>query len=190
MREQFIKLMKSALWLGILLLIIRCFFSHESLINNFSIYDVFGYIGEAVGLTVLIITLYERFLWRYNPFEDTPVLKKRYKGVLISTHDSLERVANLEIQQTLLTISIVQETGESRSKSITASIEKILGEKQLTYCYLNTPNASVRNRSEIHYGTAMLCVEDTNKLTGQYFSDRKTTGDILFLPDTAIPKKT
>jgi hypothetical protein len=189
MREQFIKLIKSFVWLGIVLLIIRCFFSRESLINNFSLYDVFGYIVESVGLSVILITFYERFLWRYNPFEATPVLKKRYKGVLRSTYDGLDLEATLEIHQTLLTISIVLHTGESKSKSITASIEIILGEKQLTYCYLNTPNASVRNRSDIHYGTAMLCVDDVNKLKGQYFSDRKTTGDIEFTPDEVNSKK-
>jgi len=182
MREQFIKLTKNALWLGTVLIIIRCFFSRNSLINDFSFYDVFGYIGEAVGLTVVIITLYERLFWRYNPFESTPVLKKRYKGVLRSTHDGLEREATLEIKQTLLTISTVLQTHESKSKSITASIESILGEKQLTYCFLNTPNASVRDRSDIHYGTAMLCVENVNNLSGQYYTDRKTTGDIEFIP--------
>ena len=183
MSEQFIKLIKNTLWLGIGLLIIRCFFSRESLINNFSLYSMFGYVGEVVGLAVVIMTFYERFLWKYNPLEDTPVLAKRYKGVLKSTYDGIEREASLEIQQTLLTVSTVLITEESRSKTITASIEKILGEKQLTYCYLNTPNASVRNRSAIHYGTAILCVEDVNKLTGQYYSDRKTTGDIKFVPD-------
>jgi len=183
MRDQYNKLIKSALWLGIVLVIIRCYFSRESLINDFSLYDMFGYIGEAVGVSVILISIYEKTLWRYNPFEDTPVLKKQYKGVLRSTHDSLDRNATLEIQQTLLTVSVVLYTGESKSKSITASIENIIGEKQLTYCFLNTPNASVRDRSNIHYGTAMICIENVNKLSGQYFTDRKTTGDFEFVPD-------
>jgi len=182
MRKKYKKLIKSAIWIGILSVIIRCFFSWESLINGFSLYDVFGYISEAVGVSVILITFYEKFLWRYNPFEDTPVLKKRYKGVLRSTHDGLDRVTTLEIKQTLLKISVVLNTGESKSKSITASIESILGEKQLIYCFLNTPNASVRDKSDIHYGTAMLCVEDVKKLSGQYFTDRKTTGDIELIP--------
>lgn len=59
-------------------------------------------------------------------------------------------------------------------------MDKVLDEWQLTYCYLNVPQANVRERSAMHYGTAMLCVENPEELKGQYFSDRKTTGDMKF----------
>jgi hypothetical protein len=72
-------------------------------------------------------------------------------------------------------------TGESKSKSISASIDKIQDEWQLTYCYLNVPQANVRDRSAIHYGTALLCVENPEEIQGQYFTDRKTTGDLKFV---------
>lgn len=45
---------------------------------------------------------------------------------------------------------------------------------------LNTPKAEVRHRSEIHYGTAMLYVDNPKVLKGQYFTDRKSTGDMVF----------
>ena len=183
MREELKKLIKSALWLCVVLIIIRCFFARESLINDFSLYEMFGYICEVIGLTVILTAFYEKFLWRYNPLNKTPVLKRKYKGILRSTHDDIVREVKLEVQQTLLTINIVLFTEESKSKSFTASITNIYGEKQLTYCYINTPNASVRDKSNIHHGTAMLCIDDINKLSGQYYSDRKTTGDIELIPD-------
>ena len=71
-------------------------------------------------------------------------------------------------------------TGESKSKSLTASIDEVLGEMQLTYCYLNTPKSEFRHRSEIHYGTAMIAISTPQKLEGQYYSDRKTNGDMRF----------
>jgi hypothetical protein len=167
-------------WCTVILFVLRCIISREMIATNFSIYDLYGFAGEVIGLTVIIATLYERWLWRYMPFESTPKLFKEYEGIFNSDYDSVERSARLEIKQTLLTVHVTLITGESRSKSISSSINIILNEKQLTYCYLNTPNAMMRSRSEIHYGTAMLCIENPYKIHGQYFTDRKTTGDMKF----------
>jgi len=180
MNEQYKKLVNKTVWIVIILFCIRCLISWNSLIIDFSTYDIFSCAGEAIGATAIIIGCYEKWLWKYNPLEDTPVLKKHYIGILKSTYDGIERKASLEIKQTLLSTYIVLISDESKSKSISSSIDVILGENQLTYCYLNMPQASVRAKSEIHYGTAMLCIENPNKLTGQYFSDRKTTGDMIF----------
>ena len=144
---------------------------------------MYGYTGEAISIAALLMFAYEKILWKYNPLEKTPVSKKRYKGSLLSTYDGIEREATLEIKQTLLSINVVFTTGESRSKSISSSIEKIQDEWQLTYCYLNVPKAKVRDRSAIHYGTALLCIENTEDIQGQYFTDRKTTGDMTFFPE-------
>ena len=180
MNKQFKELLTKAVWIAIILFIIRCLFSFNTLVEDFSVYVIFGFAGEAIGLTTIIIALYERHLWRFNPFEDTPKLHSNYTGILLSGYDNIERIAKLEIKQTLLSTHIILFSGESRSKSITSSIDTVLGEKQLTYCYLNTPVAAVRDRSEIHYGTAMLYIENSNKISGQYFTDRKTTGDMCF----------
>lgn len=125
--------------------------------------------------------LYERKLWRYNPLESTPKLSKKYTGTLVSSYDNIKREATLEIKQTLFTIRITLTTNESKSKSLSATIEEILGEKQLVYCYLNTPEAIFRDRSEIHFGTAILCVDKPEKIMGQYYTDRKTVGDMYFV---------
>lgn len=180
MKEQFNKLMSKTIWSAIILFCLRCFISWNDIKNAFSVYDLFGYAGEAISLATLLSITYERWLWKFNPLESTPVLSKKYTGSLISSYDNIERNAELEIKQTLLTIQIILITGESKSKSLSSTIDDILGETILTYCYLNTPNANVRDRSEIHYGTAMLCVDNPRKLTGQYFTDRKTIGDMKF----------
>ena len=48
---------------------------------------------------------------------------------------------------------------------------------------LNTPKSEFRHRSEIHYGTATLCLSDTKELNGQYYTDRKTIGDMHFVAE-------
>lgn len=180
MKEQIKRFITKVTWCAITLFVLRCLISGETIISDFSIYNICGLAGEAIGATAIIATLYERWIWRYIPFENMPKLFKEYEGKFVSDYDNVERSASLEIKQTLLTIQVTLITGESRSKSISSSIDTILNEKQLTYCYLNTPQAMVRHRSEIHYGTAMLCIENPDKIHGQYFTDRKTTGDMIF----------
>ena len=127
--------------------------------------------------------LYEKSLWRINPFEKTPKLAKRYSGTLKSDYDKSERRVTLEIRQTLTLIHITLITDESKSRSLSASIDEILGEAQLTYCYLNTPKSEYRERSEIHYGTATLSITGSKTLEGQYYTDRKTRGDMTFISE-------
>lgn len=184
MTENYNKFTSKSIWFTIAMFCLRCFFSGNEIITNFSLYDLYGYAGEAIAFSAAVMLAYEKFLWRYNPFEKTPVLKKKYKGTLLSTYDGVERETILEVKQTLLSINVVLITGESRSRSISSSIEKIQDEWQLTYCYLNVPNANVRNRSTIHYGTALLCIENPEEIQGQYFTDRKTTGDMKFQPES------
>ena len=133
------KITSICVWIAIILFVLRCIISWESILEGVSAYDLFGYAGEAISAAVILSGLYEKFLWRLNPFESTPKLKKRYVGKLKSGYDHIERDASLEIKQTLLSVHVTLATNESKSKSLSASIDDILGEMQLTYCYLNTP---------------------------------------------------
>lgn len=150
--------------------------------QGFSLYTIFGFAGEAIGVTTLLIGVYEKWLWKYDPTVKTPVLKKQYCGTIISTWNGQQYEAELEVKQTFLNVSVIMKTEESKSKSLVASIDDIMGEQQLTYCYLNTPAASVRDRSAIHYGTAMLCIDNPEEIIGTYFTDRNSTGDMRFMP--------
>ena len=159
--------------------------SWKSILEGVSAYDLFGYAGEAISAAVILSGLYEKFLWRLNPFESTPKLAKRYTGKLKSSYDHIERNALLEIKQTLLSVHVTLITDESKSKSLSASIDDILGEMQLTYCYLNTPKSEYRCRSEIHYGTATLSLVNPKVLDGQYYTDRMTNGEMFFTVENA-----
>jgi hypothetical protein len=54
------------------------------------------------------------------------------------------------------------------------------GIKRLSYTYINQPKASVRDRSAISNGAAVLRIVGgaSRRLEGQYWTDRKTTGDV------------
>lgn len=186
MSKQFEELIKKAMWVLIILFVIRCLVSTKEIIKPFSInivYSIFGYAGEAIGLTAIIVVFYNNWGWKYDPTIQMPVLKKKYSGTIKSNYDSQTYDAKLEIKQSFLKISVILKTQESTSKSIIASVEDVLGEQLLTYTYLNTPMASVRERSAIHYGTAMLSVDNPLEITGTYFTDRKSTGDVQFMPE-------
>ncbi len=180
MKNRFSSFMNKTIWVTVVLFVLRCGISWKDIIENVSFYNLYGFAGEAIGVSVVLMTVYERWLWRFMPFEDTPVLAKVYSGTLRSSYDNIDRKAILKIKQTLLSIHVTLITNESKSRSLSTSIDEIHGEKQLTYCYINTPKSEVRHRSEIHYGTAMLCVENPKHLTGQYYTDRKTIGDMAF----------
>lgn len=180
MKNQFSSFMNKSIWVTIILFVLRCGFSWEEIIENISFYNLYGFAGEAIGLAAVVMTAYERWLWRFMPFESVPVLAKVYTGTLKSSYDNIERNATLKVSQTLLSIHVTLISNESKSHSLSASIDEIHGEKQLTYCYLNTPKSKVRYRSEIHYGTAMLSVENPKRLAGRYYTDRKTIGDMVF----------
>lgn len=180
MTEQYKKYTLKSIWVAIFAFCIRCLLSKTKIIGEFSAYDVYGYAGEAIAFATIVMILYEKYIWRFNLFEKTPVLMKSYTGTLKSTYDGVERAAKLTIKQTLLSVSVIMETGESKSKAVSAAIENIQDEWQLTYTYLNVPDANVRDRSAIHYGTALLSIEDPVLIKGQYFTDRKTIGDMKF----------
>ena len=160
MKDGVEKFIKSTVWVAIIFFGLRCGVSWKSIVENISIYDLFGYAGEAVGLATVIMAAYERWLWRINPFETTPALKKIYTGKIVSSYDNIERPIESYIKQSLLSVQITMVSAESRSNSLSASVTGINGENSLIYHYLNTPQSKYRDRSEVHYGTAVLTIID------------------------------
>lgn len=183
MKNQQKKLLYVCIWSAIILFVLRCAISWKSIITDVSLYSLFGYASEAISVAVFFSGIYERYLWRLIPSESTPKLAKRYTGTIKSNYDHCEREATLEIKQTLLYVHVTLSTDESKSRSLSASIDEIFGEVQLTYCYINTPKAEHRDRSDIHFGTATLSISAPGILEGQYYTDRTTNGDMMFTAD-------
>jgi hypothetical protein len=79
-------------------------------------------------------------------------------------------------------------TNESKSESTTSTLIKKEDSWQLIYTYTNIPNANERNHSEIHFGTCILDIIDNKIINGNYYTDRKTAGDIKNINKISVLK--
>jgi len=144
-------------------------------------------------LFVLIFNLTWRWLWRKLPLLNRaffPDLNGVWVGELKSTWINPETgqspgpiASRITIRQGLFDISIKQKTGESNSFSlkVIAEAEPSADRYRLWYSYSNRPKAEFAYRSADHDGIAWLEVnigDDPDLLEGQYFTARRTTGDL------------
>ena len=174
-------------WLSLILFVVRMLITIQDvvdMINNSKIleliYSFVGYAGEAIFVSGLLLLFYNKFLWKYLNFWRVPVLAKHYSGTFISSYDNKEREAELIVQQTFLSIKVKMKTAESWSCSICESLENHDGVNLLTYTYLNKPDSKLYDRSKMHYGTVTFDCDDPHHLKGDYYTDRKTTGSMVF----------
>lgn len=156
---------------------------------SFSSLDtIWADITTTITAVTLICTLFVSWAWKWKLFQGWlvpfPCLSGKWLGEIISTYNSENNSIPVEvvIKHHFFNIQIKIKTNESSSISTCGSfdIDEDRGLKQLIYSYQNNPKATVRERSEIHYGTTRLEInDDTNILEGEYWTSRKTTGDII-----------
>lgn len=170
-------LIKYSVTIGIIVFVVLCV-THNLNIRLNTLKSITDYAGDSISISVTFAFFYEKYIWRWNPFEKHPRLAKKYSGYLISTFDDKKRTLELDLKQTLMTCKVHQKTEESDSDAINTNIIDINGRSALVYTYLNVPRLNVRERSPIHYGSAILFINSQEKLNGGYFTDRKTTGQI------------
>lgn len=97
MRNRFSSFMNKSIWVTVILFVLRCGFSWKDIIENVSVYDLYGYAGEAISVSAILMTVYEKWLWRLMPLKDVPALARVYSGTLKSSYDNIERKATLKI---------------------------------------------------------------------------------------------
>lgn len=149
-------------------------------------WDGFKLVSVVVTVSSFMVALFIRYLWKMRIFKGwlvlVPNLNGEWKGNLVSDYkDAVNPIdTSLSIHQRLDKISCDLKTGESASKSLVAGflVDKDRNEVCLVYSYSNRPKNEHRHRSEIHNGTAELTVNHDGTLSGYYWTDRKTRGDI------------
>lgn len=163
--------------------------------NNLSfskLENIWKDITTTITIVSIICTFFVSWAWKWRIFQGWlvpfPCLSGSWTGEIISTYESTssEIPIQVEIKHHFFNIQIKIKTNESSSISTCGSfdIDEDRGLKQLLYSYQNNPKAAVRNRSEIHYGTARLEISnDAKTLEGEYWTSRKTTGDIKLNKD-------
>jgi|SRR5579872_7541684 len=148
-------------------------------------------IPDAVTTYVIVLFIFTEWAWKLKIFKGWlvpfPNLEGTWEGNFTTTWEGRGNVPQsipmiLVIKQSFNSISCCLYTKESSSYSTTAQINEDdnSGIFRLSYNYTNRPKASIRSRSEIHDGAAILrIVEKPEKsLEGEYWTSRKTTGDV------------
>ncbi len=194
MRESYKKFVIYSMWVAIILFAIRCLIAKISISNYIKgcTWDEFGcnllgYAGQAGGVTTAFMTLFNYVIWKWkwvNKIVDMPILAKTYTCTFVSDwqDENNQHEGCLDIKQSFLNVSIVFKTVESRSISILSSIVTESDRKKIVYIYQNEPRAELADRSSIHKGTVELWIEETGELTGNYYTNRKTSGSMTFTP--------
>lgn len=194
MSEAWKKFVSIYISVTIILFVIRCWLALDD-INMMVIgkhfmecsYNLYSYAGEAVFGSGIFMMLFDKWLWKLKYFHflssEVPVLSNRYKGTLVYCWNGVKncRESEIIIKQTFLSVSVKLGTIESHSNSITAVIENVNNEKQLIYTFINTPKAELQDGSAIHFGTAMLCIDDPKRIRGNYYTSRLTRGSMDFI---------
>lgn len=154
-----------------------------------------GMLSTLATAIFLFGIVFTKWLWKWSPLQGWlvpfPNLNGVWEGEIRSTWlapgatEPLPPIpAILLIKQSFTKISCVIQTGEMKSFSISGEF-RIASEDQLrqvVYSYASDPKPGVRDRSARHYGTAVLEILDSKprKLTGFYWTDRKSTGEMEF----------
>jgi len=171
--------------LSIALFLIIAFFRNNLSFNRLD--GIWEDITTTITVVTIICTLFVSWAWKWKIFQGWlvpfPCLSGKWDGEITSTYNTENKLIPVEvtIKHHFFNIQIKVKTNESTSISTCGSfdIDEDRGLKQLIYSYQNNPKATVRNRSEIHYGTTRLEISDSAKaLEGEYWTSRKTIGDI------------
>ena len=135
-----------------------------------------------------LITTFDRFLWRWwvvpAIFKTGPIIRGTWKGSIRPTDMPDAPIeAYLSVRQTFSGVALRLLTQESSSESTSAQItQHPEGLAVIEYLFENIPRDSIRNRSPIHFGAAILQVVGTRpeRFEGEYFTSRRSTGELEF----------
>lgn len=180
MEERISKFITISLWIAVISFVLRCLISLPT-----SIYGCFGHIGEAIAVTVIIVGIYERWLWKYNFTDKTPRLRKIYQGKLEYMNNGVpqEKIITIHVKQSLLATSIKIITDEIISNSISSKLVYENNEYILYYTYITNPKSKYSDENPIQYGTCRLRLDKESNFHGTYWTSRKRVGDIYFLSE-------
>jgi hypothetical protein len=148
---------------------------------------------DVVTAYTVVYLIFSKWLWRKKIFQGWlvpfPDLQGTWKGTLKTTWINpktgkvpKEIPLSLVIKQSFDSISCTMFTKESASYSNATLISENeeSGSKKLSYNYTNKPDPTVRDKSAIHDGAAILTIisKPEFSLEGEYWTSRKSTGSI------------
>lgn len=143
--------------------------------------DYITLIPEAIGFSPIPVFIFEKWIWKWIPFIKIPKLKREYIGLLKYNFNdqSYKKDIKLFTDQTLTTVRIKLVTDEVVSNSIIAEIVEENGDFILYYCYRTNPYSEYSDINPIQIGTCRLNITNPCEISGVYWTNRKTKGDIF-----------
>ncbi|WP_157985329.1 Cap15 family cyclic dinucleotide receptor domain-containing protein [Lentzea terrae] len=152
------------------------------------------YFSIAVLTATAVLALWDIWLWRLDIIQLIPGVPRSVRGTWQGTLTSFwvdpetdkspdPKTVYLVVRQSSSHVSVTLLTNESRSTSSLAAVSEVDGTSQLTYLYLNRPDARFEHRSRIHHGSTALIASGNKKqrrLKGRYWTDRDTKGELDF----------
>ena len=156
------------------------------LFEGVSVAGFFEPITIVIGAISVGLIAFDRYGWSLPPISrliSRPDLRGTWMGTLDSDHirarEPIETV--LVVHQTFSDLKLRLITAESKSMTTTASIV-VEPDKRVSVVnvYRNDPRLELQARSRPHRGTLEVMVEgpEADRLTGEYWTDRKTTGRV------------
>ena len=170
--------------------------------NPLDLWSAVKQIPQAISVYALVGIVFTKWIWRWKIFQrwliKIPDLQGTWRGELKSDWIDPATGKNvtpipivLVVRQTFSSISCMLMTEESISYSTTANINYISGGEDLylTYNYTNRPKMTIRDRSAIHDGAAILKIIKTPffSLEGEYWTSRKTRGEMVLIFKSKSP---
>lgn len=121
--------------------------------------------------------------WRWIPALQRavfPYLGGRWEGTLNfqGEQGAGSRAVRIEVRHTLFDLHVLMESDQSTSQTVVVHAERSVFERyRLFYVFLNTRRESATNSGQAYRGLAILEV-DAGKLTGHYFTERGSQGEL------------
>jgi hypothetical protein len=155
--------------------------------------DLMMLLPNVVTIDLIILGAFVKWGWRLKIFQGWlvpfPDLNGTWLGTLRSDWINYETGKTLSpipimvtIKQSFFHISSVLHTEEDKSYSYSEEfiIDQDRQKRSLAYIYSSEPNIRIRGRSQNHDGACILAIKLNHpcKLIGNYWTQRKTTGEI------------
>lgn len=176
MQERIQKLIKPAIIIAALTFALCCLIKEPQKFG-----DYFSNLSYAVTAVTAIFYIYEKWVWRFIPWNRPPILKEQYDGIIYYKFNGIagEKSINVRIKQTWFGIDVKTKTDINSSVTITATIVSEFGQDVLYYTYMTNPSAATQKSNPIQHGTCRMVLEGTNEtISGKYWTSSNTTGDI------------
>ena len=139
------------------------------------IYDLqslFDSISKGTSISILLWLFYEKWLWRFSPFEKLPRLAPKYYGKVKFEFQGKkgEKKVQIAIKQTLLCTKVIIDSDEMTSNTVISQTILENDEYVLYYSYITSPHGDKDQENPIRRGTCRIrLVEESAKLLQSFF---------------------